>query len=181
MTTRKTSHPARLLATPLLAAIVSTGGCEDDDPAGPDGEIQQLIATVRTATQPYQSESAATSAGYTPDTPCVTGPGGAMGIHYGKEELVDATVEPSQPEVLLFEPGDGDELTLVAVEFLVMADEWDATNSEPPELVGTVFDDHRAEADRHGVPFPHYELHFWVWRENPEGIFEPFNPDVDCP
>ena len=27
---------------------------------------------------------------------------------------------------------------------------------------------------------PHYELHFWLYRENPHGMFSPFNPRATC-
>jgi hypothetical protein len=41
-------------------------------------------------------------------------------------------------------------------------------------------DDPATEVDEaHGFQ-PHYELHAWVFRENPNGPFEPFNPNVTC-
>ena len=27
---------------------------------------------------------------------------------------------------------------------------------------------------------PHFDRHVWVYRENPNGVFEPFNPGVSC-
>ena len=27
----------------------------------------------------------------------------------------------------------------------------------------------------------HYDLHVWLWRNNPEGVFSPTNPAVKCP
>ncbi len=27
----------------------------------------------------------------------------------------------------------------------------------------------------------HYDLHVWLWKENPEGLFAEWNPDVTCP
>jgi hypothetical protein len=33
--------------------------------------------------------------------------------------------------------------------------------------------------EAHGFE-PHYELHAWVFRENPNGPFEQFNPAVTC-
>jgi hypothetical protein len=41
-------------------------------------------------------------------------------------------------------------------------------------------DDLATEADEaHGFE-PHYELHFWLYKKNPSGMFSPFNPDVSC-
>lgn len=28
--------------------------------------------------------------------------------------------------------------------------------------------------------FHHYDLHVWLWRENPAGLFAPTNPAMDC-
>ena len=27
---------------------------------------------------------------------------------------------------------------------------------------------------------PHYDLHVWLYRENPDGMLAAFNPDVSC-
>ena len=27
---------------------------------------------------------------------------------------------------------------------------------------------------------PHYDRHVWLYRENPNGVFTPFNPAVTC-
>jgi hypothetical protein len=27
----------------------------------------------------------------------------------------------------------------------------------------------------------HYDLHVWLWKENPAGLFSPTNPAVKCP
>ena len=27
---------------------------------------------------------------------------------------------------------------------------------------------------------PHYDRHVWIYRENPNGVFAPFNPAVSC-
>jgi hypothetical protein len=103
-----------------------------------------------------------------------------MGFHYARPDIVDGTVVDGQPEVMLYEPQPGGDMRLVGVEFLVIAPEWDASNGEAPSLAGRTFDDHRAAGSMHGLPFPHYELHVWVWEDNADGMFEPFNPMVSC-
>lgn len=183
MTQSETASIARILVALLLAAIIAAAGCKDEEAAGPDPEreIEELVAAVRAATQPYHAEAAAVAAGYAPASPCVASPAGGMGIHYANNGLVDGAVDAGKPEMLLYEPSAGGGMELVGVEFMVMADAWDAANGSPPELAGQSFDDHRAEADRHGLPFPHYDLHVWVWKDNPAGVFAPFNPAVSCP
>ena len=27
---------------------------------------------------------------------------------------------------------------------------------------------------------PHYDRHVWIYRDNPNGVFAPFNPNVTC-
>jgi hypothetical protein len=103
-----------------------------------------------------------------------------MGFHYSNPALVDAEVDANAPEVLLYEPTAAGGLVLVGVEFLVLADAWDAVSTALPELGGEPFADHRDPAARHGLPFGHYDLHAWVWRTNPDGMWAPFNPNVSC-
>jgi hypothetical protein len=37
-----------------------------------------------------------------------------------------------------------------------------------------------ASPNRFGLP-PFYALHAWLWKDNPSGHFEPWNPKVKCP
>ena len=79
---------------------------------------------------------------------------------------------------------DGSEV-LVAVEYLVFVDAWKAAgNTEPPSFFGepfvTMIDDPATEEDEaHGLA-GHHELHIWVPRDNPNGMFAEFNPAVSC-
>jgi len=48
------------------------------------------------------------------------------------------------------------------------------------ELVGSqVFEDKRVP-DWSSPPFPSYELHVWVWKHNPNGMYATTNPLVSC-
>jgi hypothetical protein len=33
--------------------------------------------------------------------------------------------------------------------------------------------------NRYGLP-PFYSLHAWIWKDNPAGTFEMWNPNVHC-
>jgi hypothetical protein len=37
-----------------------------------------------------------------------------------------------------------------------------------------------ANPNRYGLP-AFWELHAWVWRHNPNGLFDDWNPRVSCP
>lgn len=66
-------------------------------------------------------------------------------------------------------------MKLVAVEFIVVAEAWDFENENPPFFGNQEFD-----YDTQVLPFPNYQLHAWVWKNNPAGIFTKFNPNVEC-
>jgi hypothetical protein len=75
---------------------------------------------------------------------------------------------------------------LVAVENLVFQASWAAAgNTEPPTFHGRPYDamaDDPATADideAHNF-MPHFDRHVWLYRENPNGVFTPFNPAVSC-
>lgn len=168
---RTTHSITRLLA---LATLSLMAGC--DSPSDSDDPLEEL----RDATEAYQQVSAAQAAGYAALGPCVATPAGAMGIHYVNNALVDGTVNPRQPEALLYAPTASGGRELLGAEFVVAADAWDASNSAAPTFAGQSFEDHRAPAARHGLPFGHYDLHVWAWRNNPSGLYAPFNPTVTC-
>jgi hypothetical protein len=57
-------------------------------------------------------------------------------------------------------------------------DAWDATHSSPPALFGQEFMV-TPSPNRFGIP-AFYALHAWIWKENPSGLFSPWNPRVSC-
>jgi len=138
-----------------------------------------LVQAVRQGTKPFKNVEAATSAGYGLFHGCVSGPQeGAMGIHYVNGDLVgDGELDASHPEALIYELRDG-QLNLVGVEFVVIAETWDANHDTPPTLMGQVFQ-YVGAPNRYRLP-GFYELHVWAWKQNPSGMFTDWNPKVSC-
>jgi hypothetical protein len=101
-------------------------------------------------------------------------PTGAMGFHYINGGKIDATVEVLQPEAMVYAPGPNGQLMLGAVEYIVDAPSWDAAN--PGVLPNVLGQDYHA----HPV-LPIYVLHAWIWKNNPSGMFQDWNPNVTCP
>jgi hypothetical protein len=139
-----------------------------------------FVDAVRAATQRFR-DARDVPAGYGPVLGCVTGPDeGAMGVHFVNPALlVDATLDVTQPEALIYETGNG-VTRLVGVEFIVFASVWHETHppNEPPVFEGQLL--HFVDApNRFGLP-AHYELHVWAWRDNPKGVFVDWNPRVSC-
>ena len=160
----------RQLGLMLLAAALCTA-CNDDV----TGESRDLDA-LRRATSAYKNPTAADQAGWaTAITPCMTDPDstGAMGVHYGNPDLIGdgGTLKVEQPEVLIFEPGANNSRTLVGVEYVVPYAAHSA-DSAPPVLFGQEFQKFDA--------FQLWGLHVWAWRDNPKGLYAPWNPDVSC-
>lgn len=150
--------------------------------AEPDrkGRENALVKIIREATHRFRDVSVAEDDGYVLQFGCVSGSHeGAMGLHYVNFSLVgDPALDPTRPELLVYEPLPDGRVRLVAADFLVLADAWHATNSKPPELMGQLF--HLFESpNRFGLP-AFYTLHVWAWKDNPQGTFANWNPKVSC-
>ena len=102
---------------------------------------------------------------------------GGMGIHFVNAQLVGPVPDPMRPAILIYEP-DGDKLRLIAAEWFIPL----ATGvKERPSVFGRPFD---GPMEGHEPLLPkglhHYDLHVWLWKENPAGLFSPTNPRVTC-
>ena len=159
---------AAALLVPSLVGLATLA------PAGADGPD---LDDVRIATARFHSVAQADQAGYDPFLPCMDSDDGGMGQHLVDFGLVDADVDALAPEALVYEVR-GDKLKLVGVEYIVPVpadpDAAAALREDPPELFGEDFHENTGL----GV----FVLHAWVWRANPAGTFEDWNPDVvACP
>lgn len=163
------------ITTIALAAIAAIVGSSIAFAGG-----QRSVAAVRDATAPFHDLAAAEAAGYGPFYLCTDAAGeGAMGQHYVNGALVgDPAVDPLTPEALVYEPMPGGGYRLVGVEYVTFQDAWDTTHASPPSLFGRPFRLIGA-GNRYGLP-AFYELHVWLWRPNPSGIFSDWNPKVSC-
>ena len=131
----------------------------------------ELLQSVRRATAKFHSTAQAIAAGYEADEHCVSVPGlGGMGFHWGNPSLVDPVFDPLKPEAILYAPGPGGNLRLIAVEYIVI-------NVGQPR---PMFGDHPFDIGGTPVPVPHWSQHVWLFENNPSGIFAPFNPNISC-
>lgn len=177
------------------------------NPAAAPREAAPSLAAIRAATERFRDVRVALAEGYVrdPSSMCVTAEMegmprqlGEMGIHYFRPDLLGITGPPNPrvsgtgthtdfrtPGVLVYEPQADGSLRLVAVENLVFEKAWRAAgHTEPPRYAGQVYyhmvDNPLTAADEaHGFE-PHYELHAWLYRENPTGTFAQFNPRATC-
>ena len=114
---------------------------------------------------------------------CVSGGDfGAMGLHFLKGSVLhDGEVTIDDPEILLYEPLPDGTQRLTGVDYLVFKAEWEAIPEHKgvqPSLMGQLF--HLFDApNRFGLD-PFYTLHVWAWKDNPNGTFTNWNPNVSC-
>jgi hypothetical protein len=139
------------------------------------------LAEVRQATRAYHDVGEAGPAGYGLFYECTDNEalGAAMGQHFADVgRVVDPTIDALDPEVLVYEPKPSGGYRLVAVEYVVFKADWDALHANPPSLFGRRFSEIPA-GNRYGLP-DFYELHLWIWKGNPRGVFDDWNPTVSC-
>ncbi|HEY7096040.1 MAG TPA: hypothetical protein VH437_04905 [Terriglobales bacterium] len=149
--------------------------------ADQQSQASALLRIVREATEKFKDVSEAEKEGYALTFGCVSGPDqGAMGLHYVNSYLLDkGEVNPRKPQIVIYEPTPNGKPKLIGADYLVFADAWDAQHpNEPPELMGQLF--HFFETpNRFALP-AFYTLHVWAWKENPNGAFVNWHPDVSC-
>lgn len=183
-----------LFAVCVLSLPVSPAAAQGhDDHAMPMSASNQkmtarqnaLVKEVRRVTEPFKSATtvAGPGAGYGLVFGCVSGGDfGAMGLHYVNMSLLgDGEVKLEEPEIILYEPTPNGGIRITGADYLVYADQWDADDKHkgnPPELMGQLF--HRFDyPNRFRLP-AFYTLHVWAWKDNPNGTFTNWNPDVSC-
>lgn len=158
------------------------------------------LAAVKTQFAPMSDLAKANAAGYTVWSPdpnvvgstCPSSTEGNMGYHLVNVVLRgaasnpaagDAVIDKMNPEMLLYEKTSTGAVNLVGVEYIVFKDAWERVNGAgavPPEVFGQplLASSHTFVAG--GPSIPHYELHVWLYKDNPLGEFYPYNPKVTC-
>jgi hypothetical protein len=157
------------LIFPLLLLMLFSACSDSND----DNRIDRLIDELKDATASFHEIDNAIAAGWTDDiTGCMDHPDhGGMGHHYANFDYFDGRTTHTQPQALIYEPLANGQLGFVGVEFIipftVLADD-----AEPPVL----FDQ---QYSRNYV-FNVWALHVWMVKNNPNGMFADWNPDVSC-
>lgn len=167
---------ATLVSAMLLAVLFQASGV----PAQTSSPVlSEELAKVRQALEKYQDVVTAVADGYWSTVLCVQDERKAgMGIHFVNPRLMGPVPDPMRPQILLYVPV-GNKLQLVGAEWFIPL----ATGvKERPSLFGQPFD---GPMEGHPPTQPpelhHYDLHVWLFKANPDGMFKPFNPEVKCP
>jgi hypothetical protein len=177
----------------ILALVLASGAtaCSDDDDPDP---LDELLTEARTATEIYRdAPELAVAHGFHPAEECVDSPMGTMGYHYFHLERMAAPPNVAEPSILVYLPNDQGDHRLVAIEYFVpiMQDgaPYIAPEDQPPRPesippVPEIFPGHPFDGPMagHSPEMPwHFDQHVWLYEDNPDGLFAPFNPAIRCP
>ena len=153
---------------------------QQDAPDEPKADAGALLKIVRDATERFKNVAVAQAEGYSLQFGCVSGSdSGAMGLHYVNANILNSGIlDPARPQIVIYEPSPNGDLKLIGADYLVFADAWNAKNQGPPQLMGQLF--HLFDSpNRFGLP-AFYTLHVWAWKDNPNGAFVNWHPNVSC-
>lgn len=180
------SHRTSRLLALFILALTAPLAAQAPSPmaAGAPPELER----VRAALERYRNPLMAVHDGYFSTVACIAYsapgtagttpfPAGGMGVHFLNLGLVGQPLDTMRPQVLIYEPVR-DSLRLVAAEWFVPVQ----ASATRPTLFGREFD---GPMDGHQPIMPpelrHWDLHVWLWKPNPAGMFSPTNPSVRCP
>lgn len=146
------------------------------------------LATAKAALAKYADPFVAIKDGYFSTLACIdfpTGamdgsveyPPGAMGVHFLNAANIGPNLDPTKPQVLIYEPV-GNKLVLAGAEWFVPVQ---VAGSTAPTIFGQTL---AGPMDGHEPIMPtslrHYDLHVWFWKDNPKGMFTSTNSKLKC-
>jgi hypothetical protein len=173
-------------AAASLSLAIAPAHSAPSDPVDPTTVWPEPAKTLE-ATAKYQYAPFAVTDGYQPAFCAVHPTDGGMGFHYINKKLY-GSLDPAKPTALLYEDAaavtapsaTAESRRIVAAEWIVVDKDQDVTTDDDrPSLFGMPFDGPMAGHEE-GMPI-HYDLHVWLWKKNPSGMFARWNPRVTCP
>lgn len=179
--------PCLLLAV-ATALVVSPAVSQGQDKSAATAQLSPDLQAARTALAKYSDPFAAVKDGYFSTVACIDFPKGmwdgpieyppgAMGVHLLNPANIGPKLDPAKPQVLIYEPV-GDKLVLAGAEWFVPAQ---LAGGVAPTIFGQTL---VGPMDGHEPIMPvslrHYDLHVWLWKDNPRGIFTSTNAAIKC-
>lgn len=174
---------ALLVSPSVVQAQAKQAGAPSKAPA-----LSPELASARDALAKYADPIVAVRDGYFSTVACVdfphggkdgpvVYPPGAMGIHFLNPANIGPQLDPAKPQVLLYEQVGG-KLKLTGAEwFMPVA----IAGDKAPVIFGQTL---LGPMDGHEPIMPaslrHYDLHVWLWKDNPRGVFTSTNAAVKC-
>jgi hypothetical protein len=150
-------------------------------------ELIKQLGELKLATAKYRNVNVALAEGFQNWNGPVCEP--SMGYHFVNINRVLAPPDRNNPSILLYDNDGNGGYTLVGVEYMVPV----IVNGQPyfapkeaPPPPDAVKDTPRLFDRNFDGPMPghspsmpwHWDMHVYIWRLNPNGIFTPLNPRV---
>jgi hypothetical protein len=179
----------RHLVAALLLVIAASVVASPRVASAQGAAMSPDLVAAKAALAKYADPIAAVKDGYYSTVACIdfptgavdgpiTYPPGAMGVHFLNPGNIGPKLDPTKPQVLIYEP-HGDKLVLTAAEWLMPVA---AAGGVAPAIFGHTL---AGPMDGHEPIMPasltHYDLHVWLWKNNPKGMFTSTNSDIHCP
>lgn len=162
---------ALMIAFLSLSAMSTISAHHDND--DDKRSVREELAISKKALEKYRDVDVALDDGFTGLDPKACVPN--MGIHLIKPNRADdAKLHIKRPEILVYEPLKNGKYRLVAAEWFVPDEKTDKT----PILFNEKFQGPHKNHD--GSKGKHYDLHAWLFKNNPDGMFKPENKRVSC-
>ena len=182
-------RPIKPAVLALAGVLAATTALHAQRQPGRQPRLPANVMATRAALEKYQDPIAAVRDGYFSTLGCVDYPKGGMGeglmaykpggmgVHFLNPALIGPKLDSLKPQVLIYEPV-GNRLRLVAAEWFVPT----AVSKEAPMIFGTKLD---GPMEGHAPVLPvelhHWDLHVWLWKDNPNGLMHPTNSTIKCP
>lgn len=175
-----TTSTLRRLA-PAFAVLAAVGLAAPTAQAAESPDVEKAHAALKASYDKYMDPKVAIADGFMATDECAVNPadGSVMGYHYVNPKLLAAPVNEATPPILVYQPDGNGGRKLVAVEYFKPdADQNLSTTDDKPTLFGRGFD---GPMEGHSPEMPkHYDLHVWLWQNNPDGIMADWNPAGSC-
>lgn len=179
---------SHLLLAVAVATIVFPSASRAQAAKAVSAPLSPDLEAAKAALSKYSDPIVAVRDGYLSTLGCVdfpepvtdgpvSYPAGAMGVHFLNPANIGPKLDPTKPQILIYEPV-GNKLVLAGAEWFV-----------PEQVAGTtvptIFGQSLAgPMDGHEPIIPatlrHYDLHVWLWKDNPKGMFVSTNAAVKC-
>jgi len=180
--------PCIVLALAVSLVALPSASKAQATSAAVGASLSPDLQAARTALAKYSDPFAAVRDGYFSTLACmdfpmgmtdgsVEYPPGAMGVHFLNAANIGPKLDPTKPQVLIYEPVGG-KLVLAGAEWFVPVQ---AAGGVVPTIFGQTL---AGPMDGHEPIMPaslrHYDLHVWLWKDNPRGVFTSTNAALKC-
>lgn len=154
----------------LLLSLLFNCSNDDDNSNSPPMEAWEIeVEQVRASTLQYASIEVATNEGFFDASGFVPN----MGYHYILPPRFEDGFDLTKPEILLYAPDENGIMEFVAIEFGMVVQDPENPGNPPEGFTGDI------DVWHFNHELSQWQLHVWINKENPDGIFTALNPDLN--